>query len=323
MKSYYRPKRSKDAWKQYVLDQLRPLKRVRIHPKVAGTELRQHEVVLQNDERELAALLNGVEGGTERARYAATFISRQLSPVHNEIKQVVPELPSTIPFNIPGPFREQHYFNDVLAFLEQLLGTSTTDFEALKTQYDKTSRMLRAFTMLGAERRLSTYQSQMTALKHILEERRKLVWAFRFLADTDWQRAESLEIEIEGSKIMIRACRRALGLTTKSKPAPGTLRARVAALDKRSRDLAARHRDYLPRLSACPYCKCVIAEGSHRLDHIYPVKLGGLSIPENLVWVCEPCNAAKRDRGLSDFLISQGHPVEPVLQRLRALGKHV
>lgn len=322
MQSYYRPKKSKDAWKQYVLDQLRPLKRIKVRQDQAAIELRQHEVTLQDSERKLAALLDGIEGNTERARYAADFISRQLC-VLQDIKQIVPELPSTIPFSVSDRFRDHKYAYDVLDFLDRLLNHSTTAIETLQAQRDKTPKIVRIFALPGIDRELSKHQKQIGRLRYVLGDRRKLVWAFRFLADTDWQRAVNLEIEIEGLKILIRNCRRALGLTTKSKPSPGTLRARVAAIDKRSRELAARHRDYLPRLDNCPYCQQVIADGGHRLDHIYPVKLGGLSIPENLVWVCDPCNSAKRDRGLSDFLISQGYPLEPVLERLRALGKHV
>ena len=156
-----------------------------------------------------------------------------------------------------------------------------------------------------------------------MRERTKIVWAFRLLTDIDWEQVMTLELEVERLKIMIRNCRRALGLTTRSKPNPGTSKARIAAMDKRSRELAARHRDYIPRLEVCPYCEQPIPVNSHRLDHIYPVKLGGLSIPENLVWICEPCNSAKSDRGLSDFLISRGYSIQRVVERLRTLGKHV
>ena len=323
MKHYYRPKKSKDVWKQYVLDQLRPLKRQYISRDDAESSLRKYEIALHEAERSLAALLEGHGHDTARARYAASLIARFLSTVHDEIKRQVPELPSSLPLTVPPRFKERGYIDEVTTALEQRLTFYLNSYETLKTKYDQTSKLLRTFTMLTAERDLAKLYSKRFDFQGVLNQRKRLVWAFLLLSEADWPKAFELEIEIERSKLMICRCRGVLGLTTRSKPSPNTARARIAAMDKRSRELAARHRDYLPRLNVCPYCGGAITEGGHRLDHIYPVKLGGLSIPGNLIWVCEPCNAAKSDRGLNDFLLSRGYAIQPVVERLRALGKHV
>lgn len=323
MRRYYRPKKSKDVWKQYVLDQLRPLKRQHIGADRAESVLRASEASLQDSERSLMLILAGQERDTSRARYAAGLIIRLLSDVHDEIKRVMPELPSALPLTVPQRFKDRGYVGEVTAALSERLAVYSNGYEALQGKYSRTPKLLRVITLLGSEKKLGKLYSKKFCLQRVLDSRKSLAWAFYFLSKTDWPRAFELEVEIERSKLMIRLCRSALGLTTRSKPSPNTVRARIAAIDKKSRDLAARHRDYIPKLNDCPYCSGPIAPGAHRLDHIYAVKLGGLSIPENLIWVCDPCNSAKSDRGLSDFLLSRGYAIQPVLERLRALGKHV
>jgi hypothetical protein len=43
----------------------------------------------------------------------------------------------------------------------------------------------------------------------------------------------------------------------------------------------------------CRYCGASAPDVQLRIDHVLPEALGGLSVPENLVTSCEPCNSGK------------------------------
>lgn len=55
-------------------------------------------------------------------------------------------------------------------------------------------------------------------------------------------------------------------------------------------------------LDCCPYCEKSLDEGALHLDHIHPVSKGGLSIAENLVYVCAECNTKKSHKTLRMFI---------------------
>lgn len=68
----------------------------------------------------------------------------------------------------------------------------------------------------------------------------------------------------------------------------------------------------------CPYCGEPYGDNPHA-DHIYPIKWGGLSDKENMVFVCEDCNKKKKYMTLREFVKSQGldwHYVERNLEKL-------
>lgn len=87
-----------------------------------------------------------------------------------------------------------------------------------------------------------------------------------------------------------------------------------------TRELARRLRmSFLPT-DTCPYCgKAVGSEA--RLDHIYPVSKGGLSVRSNLVFVCVQCNQRKSDMTLTAFLRAYNLDREAVETRLTQLSK--
>lgn len=83
----------------------------------------------------------------------------------------------------------------------------------------------------------------------------------------------------------------------------------------------------LERNSHCPYCGCELDERTH-LDHIVPVQRGGPSTPWNMVYVCIPCNRAKRDLSLvefvdSDYARERNLRMTAIAERLRTLDKYV
>jgi 5-methylcytosine-specific restriction endonuclease McrA len=101
-------------------------------------------------------------------------------------------------------------------------------------------------------------------------------------------------------------------------------KARLAAADNRTRALAkqikADIRIQLSYLAECPYCGGHIGD-SPEADHIYPVASGGLSTPENMVYVCRSCNSMKSSLTLSMFVRKMGFNREQVEARLDRLGK--
>lgn len=98
--------------------------------------------------------------------------------------------------------------------------------------------------------------------------------------------------------------------------------AKAASLDRQTRTRAPQVIDRLYVTERCPYCGRDIGEEPHA-DHIYPVSVGGLSSLSNMVYCCKRCNLIKRDRGLVEFLISEGFSVEEVTTRLIKMGKKV
>ena len=84
----------------------------------------------------------------------------------------------------------------------------------------------------------------------------------------------------------------------------------------------------LVRNAECPYCGASLSDGNDHLDHIRPVNRGGPTVDWNLVFVCIPCNRAKRDLSLAEFIETdyarrKELRLRDVLGRLEALGKHV
>jgi 5-methylcytosine-specific restriction endonuclease McrA len=102
----------------------------------------------------------------------------------------------------------------------------------------------------------------------------------------------------------------------------GNAFAKAAAADNQTRSRAASLKRLVKKTKECPYCGADLGVNPH-MDHIYPVSKGGLSIVENLVWCCSICNGLKADKGLIQFLMVRGVPIEQVLSRLHSLGKHV
>lgn len=52
----------------------------------------------------------------------------------------------------------------------------------------------------------------------------------------------------------------------------------------------------------CYYCGCELTDKNRTLDHMYPRRWGGISIPENLVPSCKNCNRDKTDMSYEQFM---------------------
>lgn len=54
--------------------------------------------------------------------------------------------------------------------------------------------------------------------------------------------------------------------------------------------------------NTCHYCGCELTEKNRTLDHMYPRRWGGVSIPENLIPSCKNCNRDKMDMTYEQFI---------------------
>jgi 5-methylcytosine-specific restriction endonuclease McrA len=70
----------------------------------------------------------------------------------------------------------------------------------------------------------------------------------------------------------------------------------------------------------CPYCGKDMGNDPH-CDHVYPVSKGGLSTPQNMVYVCLDCNLKKTDLTLTQFIKKHGVRRLEIEERLEKLGK--
>ena len=52
----------------------------------------------------------------------------------------------------------------------------------------------------------------------------------------------------------------------------------------------------------CYYCGCELTDKNRTLDHMYPRRWGGISIPENLIPSCKNCNRDKMDMTYEQFM---------------------
>ncbi len=52
----------------------------------------------------------------------------------------------------------------------------------------------------------------------------------------------------------------------------------------------------------CYYCGCELTDKNRTLDHMYPRRWGGISIPENLIPSCKNCNQDKKDMSYNQFM---------------------
>lgn len=96
-------------------------------------------------------------------------------------------------------------------------------------------------------------------------------------------------------------------------------RAVLARAEQKSRQLASTIKGNLKINIKCPYCGEQIDNG--HVDHIYPVIKGGLSTPENMVYVCAGCNRKKSDFTLVQFICTFGYDRSFIENNLNELGK--
>lgn len=88
---------------------------------------------------------------------------------------------------------------------------------------------------------------------------------------------------------------------------------------KKSRNDSSSVKSNLKNHETCPYCG---TESKHlEADHIYPISLGGLSVKENMIYVCKDCNRKKGGATLREFIKKFDLNKDYVEENLEKLGK--
>jgi len=95
---------------------------------------------------------------------------------------------------------------------------------------------------------------------------------------------------------------------------------RTAAMAK-TRAVASVRKRKLKKSADCPYCGQLFGSDAGVADHIYPVARGGLSVADNMVYICTPCNQKKSDRTLNEYIYKYRLDMIAIHKRLSKLGK--
>lgn len=106
----------------------------------------------------------------------------------------------------------------------------------------------------------------------------------------------------------------------KNKEKQIAIKAKIAEVDGKNRELAGVVKAYLRKDHPCPYCGSELGLTPHA-DHIYPVSKGGRSTVANMVYVCANCNLSKKDKTLMKFIKDSGRNRDLIEQRLIELSK--
>lgn len=73
----------------------------------------------------------------------------------------------------------------------------------------------------------------------------------------------------------------------------------------------------------CPYCNNKTSREDSDADHIYPVAKGGLTTFQNMVLICQKCNASKSSNTLRVFASRNNYDYLEICSRLERMGKDI
>ena len=104
-------------------------------------------------------------------------------------------------------------------------------------------------------------------------------------------------------------------------------KAKAAAFDGEKRrgqaEIKLSLKSQLANYPRCPYCESELIYENCHVDHIYPANRGGLTIPDNMVLICSPCNLSKSADSLRSFAKRNHLNYDKIITRLEVMGKHI
>lgn len=74
-------------------------------------------------------------------------------------------------------------------------------------------------------------------------------------------------------------------------------------------------------INCCPYCEKSFDGDVPHADHIHPVSKGGLSISENMIYICSTCNTKKTNKTLTKFIKDNNLDRDKIDRNLELLKK--
>lgn len=116
----------------------------------------------------------------------------------------------------------------------------------------------------------------------------------------------SKTIDLFDDGLHIYDIQQAIERKQKERDGEDTVKALASAHLNKTRTLAGRIKKGLQSqieiLGYCPYCEKTFDDDIPHADHIYPVSMGGLSTPANMVYICSKCNSRKANKTLREFI---------------------
>ena len=104
-------------------------------------------------------------------------------------------------------------------------------------------------------------------------------------------------------------------------------KAKAAAFDGEKRrgqsEIKSSLKSQLINYPKCPYCETDLVFENCHVDHIYPANRGGLTISDNMVLICSPCNLSKSADSLRSFAKRNHLDYDKIVTRLEVMGKHI
>ena len=104
-------------------------------------------------------------------------------------------------------------------------------------------------------------------------------------------------------------------------------KAKAAAFDGEKRrgqaEIKSSLKSQLINYPKCPYCETDLVFENCHVDHIYPANRGGLTISDNMVLICSPCNLSKSADSLRSFAKRNHLDYDKIATRLEVMGKHI
>ena len=104
-------------------------------------------------------------------------------------------------------------------------------------------------------------------------------------------------------------------------------KAKAAAFDGEKRrgqsEIKSSLKPQLTNYPKCPYCEADLVFENCHVDHIYPANRGGLTIPDNMVLICSPCNLSKSADSLKSFAKRNHLDYDKIVTRLEVMGKYI
>lgn len=130
--------------------------------------------------------------------------------------------------------------------------------------------------------------------------------------------------ELQATEKSIETVKRSIIVVSKRNEKKAKNRAIIASYFGKSREVAQSVRkqikDQLKVYKNCPYCFGELGDRPH-CDHIYPIARGGLSSPENMVYICAKCNQDKKDYTLREFIMRNKLDRDKIEKNLQHLKK--